>query len=207
MNDTRSNIDEIKESNNISDYIEENTDNLFDINILNLASELWGIYITQIKDNTTNNISLISKLKEDVLENKLTGQETINIYEMQSLLDIIGIKKNINEIKLNINILIQKYPSNYLNIDSYNLSNFLDVVDSFRNNRIDDKLLVSAFQKLEVDGDGVIDINNLKTVNKNLNINLSDKELLDIVNFFNEGENNINAGLTFEEFTNLYYQG
>jgi hypothetical protein len=183
-------------NDNEANEIEEDDENedIFDIDILKFAEEIWEIYIYSIR----NNIKLEDRSN--------LPEQTLNLNEVQMLIDIIGIKKNIMEIKLNIAILAQRKPTEYTSTTNMTHNNFLDIVESFRNYRIDDKLLVRVFQELEKNGDGKLDLQNLMNSNQQLGLNMSKNDLLDILNYFND-EFNPNASLSFENFTELYYQG
>lgn len=156
------------------------------INLSELASDVWDIYFEQYRMGEID--------------------ETVDIYEIQMLMDIIGIKKNETEIKMKLVILAQKNPKDYLSDKYFSFDNFLELVESFKTYRIDDKLLVNAFQIMEVNGDGLIDIANLRKVNTQFNLNFSDQEMFDILNYFNFIDIS-NPSLSFEDFCNLYYQG
>jgi Ca2+-binding EF-hand superfamily protein len=182
-------IEEIKDPNEK----EFNEDNYFDnayqnysINIVEFAKEAWELYIYNVR--------------------KSTNESTVDIYELQSLLDVIGIKKNTIEIKMKLIILAQKKPKEYPSDKTFSFDNFIDVVESFRTYRIDDKLLVSAFQSMEVNYDGRIDEYNLYIINSKYSLGMTRDEIRDILNFFNETPVE-NPSLSFEEFCNLYYQG
>lgn len=163
----------------------DNIYNLNKIDLIDFAKDAWDLYIYNVKKEL------------DLL---------IDIYEMQSLLDVIGIKKNIIEIKMKLIVLAQKKPKEYPSDKFFSFDNFLDVVESFKSYRVEDKLLVSAFQAMEVNFDGMIDENNLMIVNHKYKLNLTRQEILDILNFFNENPVD-NPSLSFEDFCNLYYQG
>ena len=179
-----------KKDNNVDDNneidMEEEMEKFTVIDIEMFAQEVWDIYIYEMR--------------------KEIGNEKIDIYEMQMLLDIIGIKKNEIEIKMKLVILAQKYPKEYRSDKYYSNKNYLDVVKSFKAYRIEDKLLVSAFQVMEVNGDGTIDASNLQVINKKYNLGMTSEEINDILNFYNDVPQP-KASLSFEQFCNLYYEG
>lgn len=209
----------------------------FDINLLKYADEIFDMYIENEKkenaekekegnkDNKENEDNKDNKNNEnnnneENKENNLIDQvDKISLYELQNLMDVLGIKKNEFEINSSIKKLKQEKPKTYSQDEKYSKENLIDIVRSFLEYRIEDKILVEVFRKIDVQQNGYLNISKLKAINESKLLNFSEEEMLDILYFFNmeeymenklKGVQNIDENemkFDFQKFSKLYYQG
>jgi hypothetical protein len=168
----------------------------FTVDIVQLADECFDIYQVTVKNRYFR---------------------LIDVNEVQNLLDVLGIKKNLFEIK---NCIIDlKRTKKFRNDDKYSKQNFLDIVEFFRNYRIDDKILAEVYREIDSQCDGYITFEDIQYISRTKNLNFSKEEINDILNYF-ELENIVKSELQnktyiskeknyfdFEKFCKLYYQG
>jgi hypothetical protein len=170
---------------------------IFTLDIIKLADECFDIYQLKVKNR---------------------NQGLIDIDEVNDLLNVLGINRNIFEIK-NCIFDLKKTKKFIPPYDKYSKENFLDIVEFFRNYRIDDKLLVEAYRSIDYQYDGIMEFRDIKKISIEKKLNFSDEEIHDIMNFF-ELENVVKCELqnkpyvpqennffNFEKFCKLYYQG
>lgn len=184
----------------------------FDMNVLQNVRTPFAIDIVKIGgecfDLFTQNV-------------KKKIQAKIDIYEVINLLDVIGIKKNEFDVKNKILEIKSENPKKFSSEEKHTRQNFCDIVDAFRTYRIDEKLLVAAFRKIDKEEDGTIDFFDLQRINKEKKLNFTDEEIYEMLDFFEmeekmkqnlslkqyNSENKEDPFLTFENFCKLYYQG
>ena len=168
----------------------------FTVDIVQLADECFDIYQVTVKNR---NFRLI------------------DINEVQNLLDVLGMKKNLFEIK---NCIIDlKRTKKFRTDDKYTKQNFLDIVEFFKNYRIDDKILAEVYREIDSQCDGYITYEDIQNISRTKNLNFSKEEINDILNYF-ELENIVKSEMQnkpympkeknyfdFEKFCKLYYQG
>jgi Ca2+-binding EF-hand superfamily protein len=160
---------------------------------------------------------------DKVRKNKII--RTIDIYEIQNLLDVIGIKKNIHEINNKIIQLKSDRPKDFPVDNKFTESNYISIAESFKDYRIEDKLLVQAFREIDKESDGTININKLRRINKERNLGFTEEEMVEMLEFFeidlkmkkkylknlaDEDKQNDQDGeklFDYETFCKLYYQG
>lgn len=193
MNDSSNKQNSQLLNNSNSKIINSNQQQQQFINLITMASDCFDLYINNFKNPT----------KDPKISEKL------DIYEIINLLDVLGIKKSIHEIKAKVNLIkIEKF-KDYSSDDKYSKSNFLDLVEGFKDYRIDHKLLIEAFRELDQDNEGIINQNKIGRVNEELKLGLSREEINDIINYFDleDPKNSNKTPLDFEKFCQLYYQG
>jgi hypothetical protein len=168
----------------------------FTVDIIQLADECFDIYQVTVK---YRNFRLI------------------DINEVQNLLDVLGIKKNLFEIKNCI--LDLKRTKKFRTDDKYNKQNFLDIVEFFKNYRIDDKLLAEVFRSIDSQCDGYITFEDIQYISRTKKLNFTKEEINDILNYFEleditkcemQNKNYVpkeKSYFNFEKFCKLYYQG
>lgn len=171
----------------------------FTIDILKIAAESFDTYMIEVKGKK---------------------KKKIDMFEVQNLLDVLGIKKNEYEIGNKISELKSENPKKFPYENKYTRDNFVDIVDAFRNYRIDEKLLVACFRKIDKEEDGTIGLFDLRRINMERNLKMSEEEIFEILEFFEMDEkmkHRVTLAekvteeqapyLTFEKFCKLYYQG
>jgi Ca2+-binding EF-hand superfamily protein len=174
----------------------------FQLDLIKFASDAFEIYIKEVK------------------KNKFDTTDKIDMYEIKNLLDVIGIKKNDFEINNKLIELKSEHPKKFRD-DKYSKECFLDVVEAFKNYRIDEKLLVAFYRALDKEEDGTVGFFDLKRISAEKKLNFSDEEIYEILQFFEMEDRVINNNpipdsgeeedekyfLTFEKFCKIYYQG
>jgi Ca2+-binding EF-hand superfamily protein len=213
----------------------------FDINLIKFADEIFDMYVEnekkekdkeigEIKENkdirsnydNKSNIDLISKKSNKSKNSKQTqeGNGKITLYEVQNLLEVLGIKKNDIEINCSIKKIKQEKPKKFSQDETYSKENFIDIVKVFFEYRIEDKILVEVFRKIDKEENGYLNLDKLKTINDKNLLNFSTEEMNDILNFFNMEEyiksikenkyindHEYSTKFDFKKFSDLYYQG
>lgn len=170
-----------------------------EVNLLKHGDEIFDLFVFEISK-------------------KETDPPAIDLFEMQNLLDVVGIIKNEFEINCSLKKIKGENPKSFIYEDKYTKENFLDVLDSFLEFRVEDKLLVEAFRKIDPQEDGILNAVKLEEISKKLGLGFSSEEIIDILEYFNmekylinknSGNNyqNYSSTFDFEKFCKLYYQG
>lgn len=198
-NDSENNENEEIENENPNEIEQDEFLESLEINLRMQAEEIFDLFVNEISPKIMNPIA-------------------VDLFEMQNLLEVIGIRKN----EFEINCALKKIKSEKLKSfkyeDIYTKENFIDVVESFLEFRIEDKLLVEVFRKIDLEENGVLNLVKLQEVSRKYQLNLSNEELIEILEFFNmesylENKNsgqqyqNFKSTFDFEKFCKLYYQG
>ena len=137
---------------------------------------------------------------------------------MQNLLDVLGIRKNEYEINSSLKKLKGEKPKQFKVDDEFTKENFLDIVESFHEFRVEDKFLVEAFRKIDTEENGILNLMKIQEISNKLKLNFTEEEIKEILEYFTMETylNNNNAGIKyqnfksqfdFENFCKLYYQG
>ena len=170
-----------------------------DLDLKKQAEDIFNLFVTEISPKNMDPVA-------------------VDLFEMQNLLEVIGIRKN----EFEINCAIKKIKSEKLKSfkyeDKFTKGNFIDIVESFLEFRIEDKLLVEVFRKIDLEGNGILNLIKMQEISKKYELELSNEELVEILEFFNmekylENKNsqqqyeNFKSTFDFEKFCKLYYQG
>ena len=191
---------------------QEETNNIkspYSLNLIQIAGDCFDYYVNSIRS------------KKNLID--------IDLYEVKNLLEVIGIKKNEYEIRNKIFELKNEQMKKFKEDEKYSKQNFCDIVEGFKQYRIDDKLLVEVFRHIDTENEGIINMNKLIRINKEIGLNFTDEEMKDILEFFeleekffikdkkvkeeinhkpySYGNSNKNVTMDFEKFCKLYYQG
>lgn len=198
----------IKNQNKYNDDGQANLDSLFPNEELNKIQTPFTVDIVKLADECFDIYQVTVKNRNFRL---------IDINEVQNLLDVVGIKKNLYEIR---NCIFDLKRTKKFRVDEkYTKQNFLDIVDYFRNYRIDDRLLAEVYRFIDEHCDGYMTYEDILNISRAKKLNFSDEEINDILYFFEledivkcEMQNKNYAPsdksyFNFEKFCRLYYQG
>ena len=202
-------IEEEQENDEENKTVDEAYQLKLELDILQLARGAWDDYI---KENIVSKINKTNENNEELQNLNIKKDILLTTNDIQLILNSIGIVKTDNDIKNAFLILSQENQEEYLSNEYYSKKNYLELVEMFKFNRIDEKILVNIFQLIdnsaEPDIKGVITYNKLKTTSLEYNLDLSDKEILEMLNFFETSVNlSENQKLSYSQFFEMYYQG
>jgi Ca2+-binding EF-hand superfamily protein len=140
-------------------------------------------------------------------EKKLNNVIYIEFEELKNLLVIIGIKKNRYEIMEKIENIKAYKPKTFYFENKYTKENFIDVVKSFADYRIEEKFLILMFNEIDKNGEGYIDVDKVKSLNKLMNLDFTDQEIDDMLSLNSIGRNKeTDRKIDYETFCKLFYK-
>jgi Ca2+-binding EF-hand superfamily protein len=142
-------------------------------------------------------------------EKKMNNLYFIEFEELKNLLMVIGIKKNIYEILEKIENIKAYKPKTFFFENKYTKENFIDIVKSFEDYRIEEKFLIQIFNEIDKDGEGYIDIEKVRNLTKVMNLDFTDEEIDDMLSLDSIGSNrnkDLNRKIDYETFCNLFYK-
>jgi Ca2+-binding EF-hand superfamily protein len=148
------------------------------------------------------------------MNNKDKNNERIDIHQILIILDAVGIKKNEYEIQNKLQHL-RNEGNELADDDKVNKEEFVLLVKEIKKEKayIEEKFLAEAFSRIDTRGDGLIDFNSLKAFAKKANGDITDEEIIDMLNYFEINDDYVpsndrkNRKLTYEQFYKLYHEG
>ncbi len=141
-------------------------------------------------------------------QKKLNNVYYIEFEEMKNLLVVIGIKKNKYEIMEKIEHIRAYKPKSFFFENKYTKENFIDIVKSFADYRIEEKFLIQIFNEIDCDGQGYIDINKVRDISKKMKLNLTDEDITDMLTLesISSKKEVTDDKIDYERFCKLFYK-
>jgi Ca2+-binding EF-hand superfamily protein len=192
----------MENNDSISELLNKNSD-LEYLNLDMKMKQYLGIYSFEL-------IPVAEELYEyfSSKENKkLNNIYYIDFADLKNLLVIIGIKKNKHEILEKIENIRAYKPKSFFFENKYTKENFIDIVKSFADYRIEEKILVQIFNEIDSDAEGYIDIKKVKDLCLKMKLNLTDQEIQDMLTLGAVGSKKQEGDkIDYEMFCKLFYK-
>ncbi len=192
----------MENNDSVSELLNNNKDEEF-LNLDMKMKQYLGIYSFELIPVADELFEYYSS-KEN---KKINNIYYIDFEELKNLLVIIGIKKNKHEILEKIENIRAYKPKSFFFENKYTKENFIDIVRSFADFRIEEKLLVQIFNEIDSDRQGYIDIKKVKDLCLKMKLNLTDEEIQDMLTLGQVGSKKEEGNkIDYEMFCKLFYK-